>query len=219
MGFGRTSQASARSVACLTVPSHKEGIRKRHVRLCIRRSWLCPSSFLTIGARVIRQGRQSHLVLYHRLPVAGGCKRSAVNAFQDYLVLYHIPNTPRQNENQLPETICRGYLVLYHSPWTVPSLCPPLLHVFVAAGKVTGVVCYPLLLGSLLAGILAGWKGTCPLSLSDSWIRNKETTAKFATGRQWPPPGKLFQEAIVTNLRKLRRRDDWRKGTTERNRR
>jgi len=70
---------------------------------------------------------------------------------------------------------------LYHFQTQGKLLVPPLFQFRVAATEVSGIVSNPAALSRLFTGRLAFLLGTGPLTITDSAIRNKKTTAEFTT--------------------------------------
>ena len=86
--------------------------------------------------------RPSRLV--SSLSVSMGLKGPFPGPFQEYLILYHTDCVIRHDEDDLLWPFWKGYLVLYH---LFPSPC---LHIGLSAGKVSGVLFDPVVLGGLL---------------------------------------------------------------------
>jgi len=120
-------------------------------------------------------------VLYHAPCNTRGSKLSTGKPPQGYLVLYHRKTSARHPYNQLQYWLGRGYRVLYHFQTQGKLLVPPLFQFGVAATEVSGIVRNPAALSRLFAGRLAFLLGTGPLTITDTAIRNKKTTAEFTT--------------------------------------
>ena len=121
-------------------------------------------------------------VLYHHAPCdTRGSKRKSGKPPQGYLVLYHRKSSARHPYNQLQYRLGRGYHVLYHLQAQGKLFVPPLFQFRVAATEVSGIVINPAAFSRLFTSRLAFLLGAGSLTITDSAIRNKKTTAEFTT--------------------------------------
>lgn len=89
-----------------------------------------------------------------------GCKCPFPRSREEYLVLYHLYHIIRYKEDELLWPFCVGYLVLYHD-----LLLPPCFYIGIPAGKVSGILVDPGILGGLFPFLFAFGIKACLLPL------------------------------------------------------